>query len=558
MASISRQPDDTPQTDPIHSPEAGRADVPPSGTSTAPPPSLDAVNYGEDVDLGYWLMCMDDAERAERDFRQRGREVVEIYRNARAAAKGAKKFTPGSTFNILYANTEVLLGAIYQKPPQPVVKSRFSAAKKPQLLPGLTPPMMAGGLGLPPSPEAAMVPPVGVPPPFDAAALGSPLGGIAGEPAIGAPAPIPAASAGPDVTASPVPPDLLPPQGAPPVGAEAIQPPVASPPLAGPALGGMPPPEIVPPQGLPLGGSRPEQRDIETAAAVIEKALEIVVDDEHSHEAVKTSIKDVLLPGRGTCRVRWNPQMQTNTLPGGPLPDGTTPTEEVKVWETVDDEYVYWEDALFDPVRQSKDCDWIGFRHLFTEQSLRAEFAGNPKFDAMDAAGRLSEWLIWTDEAAAKHAVGGGSAMKSAQKLGGHRKKAMVWEVWDRITRTIIWMIRDGDGIILRVDPDAMQLQGFFPCPVPMLAVTTSDTRIPATYYDLYAKLAEDLDETSVRISQLTKKIKVRGAYNAANKDIADILTADDGKMLGVAGVDMLNGGLQNHVWLVPILEWIQ
>ena len=43
----------------------------------------------------------------------------------------------------------------------------------------------------------------------------------------------------------------------------------------------------------------PSQQDIDTAAAVMEKALDIVVGDEASHEAVKAAVRDMLLPGRG-------------------------------------------------------------------------------------------------------------------------------------------------------------------------------------------------------------------------------------------------------------------
>ena len=64
----------------------------------------------------------------------------------------------------------------------------------------------------------------------------------------------------------------------------------------------------LPPMGPPP--LSPQQMAIETAASVMEKALEIVSDDEHSHEATKMAIKDVLLPGRGICRVRWKPQMK--------------------------------------------------------------------------------------------------------------------------------------------------------------------------------------------------------------------------------------------------------
>jgi hypothetical protein len=549
MATLSRPYDDPTPIAPTVSAEGGKPNTVPIGQQAEEP--VNQIDYGENIDLSYWIQCMDDAERAEADWRKRGRQVVEIYRNDTAAGKGKVKDT-NTTFNILYANTEVLLGAVYQKPPQPVVRSRFASAKAVPMLPQA--PMMPGaGMGMPPTPPAQAVPPG--------------IGGGGSTP-LAAPPMLPPAGDLPPPTASVPPPALpiqMPPEGG--VGPVPSMTPASglislNPAEMGP---GMPMPPAPPPApvGMPGGlpslqpPAGPEQKDIETAAAVVEKALEIVVDDEHSHEAIKTAIKDVLLPGRGVCRVRWRPQMKTEALPGGPLPDGTAPTIERKVWEEVDDEYVFWEDLLLDPVRQAKDCDWIAFRHLFTEQALTAEFAGNPKFDAIVAAGKISDLLVWTDESAAKHVVGGGSASKTAGKLGNHRRKAMVWEVWDRIKRSIIWLIRDGAGLVLRVDPDSMQLDGFYPVPVPMLAVTTSDSRIPKTYYDLYAKLATDLDVISDRISKVQEKIKIRGAYNSASKEIADILTAGDGKMLPVVGVDMLNGGLQNHIWLLPIADWI-
>jgi hypothetical protein len=39
---------------------------------------------------------------------------------------------------------------------------------------------------------------------------------------------------------------------------------------------------------------------------------------------------------------------------------------------------------------------------------------------------------------------------------------------------------------------------------------------------------------------------------------MGDILRADDQKMIPVDGVDMMGGGLQNHIWLVPIDIWAQ
>ena len=152
---------------------------------------------------------------------------------------------------------------------------------------------------------------------------------------------------------------------------------------------GMPPgsPTIAPPQQpmgpqtvpqpAPMPPGMPSQQDIDTAAAVMEKALEIVVDDEASHEAVKAAVRDMLLPGRGICRVRWKPILKQipveDPVMGGPLTNpvtGEPQMKDAKIWETVDDEYVFWEDILLDPVRQHGDVEWIAFRHLFAEKAL--------------------------------------------------------------------------------------------------------------------------------------------------------------------------------------------
>ena len=532
-----------------------------------------------EVDTSFWERALSDAERAEKDFRTRGREIVQIYRGdipitrpktgkqSRTISYAASQNS--STFNILYANTEVMLPAAYSKPPDPVVRSRF-VKKSAVPAPPPPPPIIPGGFGLPP-PAPGMGPPQGAPPPPGAGPPGAP----APPPGPGAP---PVGMAPPGGPMPPSPPPSPPPGGpmppSPPPGAGAPPLPTGGAPTPPPP--GMLPgsPTIAPPQQpmgpqtvpqpAPMPPGMPRQQDIETAAAVMEKALEIVVGDEASHEAVKAAVRDMLLPGRGICRVRWKPIIKQvpveDPVMGGPLAHpvtGEPQMKDAKVWETVDDEYVFWEDILIDPVRQHGDVEWIAFRHLFAEKALTEEFSDSPKLQEYTKAGKISELLKWTEETAAKSPVGGSQAPKTAGKLDSVVKKAMVWEIWNRSTREVIWLIREGGGCALRVDPDALGLGGFYPIPKPIYAVTTTDTMIPKAFYDLYAHLAADLDDTSRRISDLTAKIKVRGGYNAANKDIANLLTADDGKLLPVDGVDLMSGGLQNHIWLVPILEWV-
>jgi hypothetical protein len=540
-----------------------------------------AASDPTDVDISFWEKALADAERAEKDWRTRGREIVQIYRGdipitrPKAGRTGTATRYSGpqnsSTFNILYANTEVMLPAAYSKPPDPVVRSRF-VKKSAVPTPPPPPPIVPGGFGLPPPPPPGAGPPdaQGMPPgPGGPPASQAPPGGPMPPPPPpgplgGAPAPHPAGPPPPGVGA----PAVLPDGGALPPGPGGA-PPQPPPPGMLPGSPTISPPQQpmgpgTVPQPAPMPPGMPRQQDIDTAAAVMEKALEIVVNDEASHEAVKAAVRDMLLPGRGICRVRWKPVLKQvpveDPVMGGPLTNpatGEPQMRDAKIWETVDDEYVFWEDILLDAVRQHGDVEWIAFRHLFSEKALLSEFGDSEKLQEYKKAGKLSELLKWTEESAAKSPVGGGPAPRMSGKLDAVVRKAMVWEIWNRSTREVLWIIREGGGCALRVDPDVLGLQGFYPIPKPIYAVVTTDTMIPKAFYDLYAHLAADLDDTSRRISDLTAKIKVRGGYNAANKDIAGLLTADDGKLLPVDGVDLMSGGLANHIWLVPILEWV-
>ena len=132
-----------------------------------------------EVDVPYWIGCLDDAERAEQNWRSRARDIIQIYRNDGNIAKKGRAGDGPVSFNILFANTEVMLPAIYTKPPQPVVRSRFTKIATPMAPPpGLLPPGMAPpgvpGLGGPP-PGAPPPPPLG-PPAGPAPMAGGPPG----------------------------------------------------------------------------------------------------------------------------------------------------------------------------------------------------------------------------------------------------------------------------------------------------------------------------------------------------------------------------------------------
>ena len=132
--------------DPV-SPEADRPDAPPPGAAVAPT---------DEIDTSWWEKALSDAERAEKNWRARGRDIVQIYRGDipitrpkggkyNSATSYSTRQDAASAFNILYANTEVMLPAAYSKPPDPVVKSRFIKKTADPIAPPPPPMMMPPG-----------------------------------------------------------------------------------------------------------------------------------------------------------------------------------------------------------------------------------------------------------------------------------------------------------------------------------------------------------------------------------------------------------------------------
>ncbi|KAA0971084.1 hypothetical protein FPY71_11605 [Aureimonas fodinaquatilis] len=71
-----------------------------------------------------WSGRIEEARRVERDWRTKGREVIDIYRAEKTADGGSGR----GRFNMLYANTSILAPAMYQQPPRADVRRRFSRA----------------------------------------------------------------------------------------------------------------------------------------------------------------------------------------------------------------------------------------------------------------------------------------------------------------------------------------------------------------------------------------------------------------------------------------------
>ncbi|HWP12318.1 MAG TPA: hypothetical protein VNN06_10885, partial [Ramlibacter sp.] len=126
----------------------------------------------------------------------------------------------------------------------------------------------------------------------------------------------------------------------------------------------------------------------------------------------------------------------------------------------------------------------------------------------------------------------------SDQPKHGVFNKAAVYEVWDKVRRTVTWVSKDHLDAPLDIIDDPLKLPGFFPCPRPLLANCTTGNLLPVPFYAQYQDQALQLDVLSERMHMLTKACKLVGVYDSTQEGVQR----------------MLNEAVENQ--LIPVDTW--
>jgi hypothetical protein len=231
-----------------------------------------------------------------------------------------------------------------------------------------------------------------------------------------------------------------------------------------------------------------------TAAMILERALQFELDHKPDFDAsMKCAVIDRLLPGRGTAWVRFEAAEEMLTAEG--------PTQ----YECTPVDYVFWEDFRNSPARTWDEVTWVARRVYMS----RAD--GVKRFGEDFAKVPLTHEPIGLDD-----------MVKNGENVDS-LKKAQVWEIWDKSTKTVLWFA-EGYSQILDVIDDPYGLDGFWPCPRPLYSTQTTDTLVPVPDFALYQDQADEIDLLTQRINMLVKAVKVVGVYDASATGVQRML----------------------------------
>lgn len=264
------------------------------------------------------------------------------------------------------------------------------------------------------------------------------------------------------------------------------------------------------------------------ACKILEKALKWDLEQFDFDSVIKYMRNDYLLSGLGLVYEKYCPTFKKVST--GMIISDIMEVQEVTIKdsEVVETQYIDPEKLVADSEKVGiwEDCTWVARKIDMTKREVMEQF---DKKDS-DFEGEQD-----SDE-----------------------KNTVVYEIWDKNTRQILYFSQDFKGEMLKVVEDVLSLEGFFPFPKPIMTSCTNNSIIPVPDYSQIKPLLDELDGLTKRSELIVKAIKVTGCYDSSFSRLADILEKDV-SLVPVSDFDRLkeNGGIAGVVDFMPIAQYI-
>jgi len=278
------------------------------------------------------------------------------------------------------------------------------------------------------------------------------------------------------------------------------------------------------------------------AADIITRILDTDIESagEDFASMLRGALQDRLLPGLGIARVRYEVDTEEVEvaaqfdMEGNVLVEAYTESRVVSERAPVD--YIYWEDFAWGWARNWGEVPWVGFRTRLSKDEMTERFGP-------EAARRVQYKSTKPD------------IDTSTSEMADPTAKAEIWEIWCKKNRRVYWHQKNQDEF-LDVKPDPLGLEGFWPCPPPMIANQTTKLLLPTPDYVMSQDLYNEIDILQTRIHMITKAVKVVGVYDQSSTGLKRMLSEGvENDMIPVDNWAMFaeKGGLQGQVDWFPV-----
>jgi hypothetical protein len=229
-----------------------------------------------------------------------------------------------------------------------------------------------------------------------------------------------------------------------------------------------------------------------------------------NYNILRQITQDMLVPGAGASWHTYHADIETkteepdeDTLAANPEAEALEYDEVVG--EELRDEYVYWEDIIWSPARCFEEVRWLARKTYLTRDQLTERFGDEKgKKVALDYQPKKNDSFVETKNQIFQQAV--------------------VYEIWDKESETVIWWSKGYESILDKKD-DFLELDGFFPCPPPLLANVSNGQYLPIPDFEYARDQYRELNEINTRISLLVRACRVAGVYDKSSGQVPQLLS---------------------------------
>ena len=295
------------------------------------------------------------------------------------------------------------------------------------------------------------------------------------------------------------------------------------------------------------GGNREAEDRI--AAIVCQRLAEYLIETSGFETAMELSRDDWLIPGRGTARAIYKaeyeqkPVIDPMTGQAALDPETDMPVmQEVKIKETVKCRHWPWQRTFYGAANTWDDIPYIMFETPMTKDKVKK------RFDKEDQEGaqQISELMNYPIKGLKNGTnVDGSTDMKgyesdtdketSGSSSVSPNDQCMVYEIWDRESKSVIWWSPHYREDVLDESDDPLGLEDFFDTPKPLLAVTKGGSLTPRPEIAFYRARAEEIDIATKKLHSLLEIISVSGFYPGnAVAEVEEILKGEN-KLVAIA-----------------------
>ncbi len=253
---------------------------------------------------------------------------------------------------------------------------------------------------------------------------------------------------------------------------------------------------------------------IKALSDAFERAIATQIDDDALDTQIEALAQDVEIAGRGVTRIKFDVAEDGMTAP------------------RVIFENVSWRDYREGPAKNWAGVPWVAYRHSVSEDEYQ-------RLEADDIAEVYAREKVTSDD--------------------DEELDVDIWEIWSKEDRRVFFVC-EKDGKVLDVVDDPLGLTGFFPQPDAVVPIKGTGKRDPVAPFEVYQRLADELDTVTKRIHALTKGMKAKGLF-AGDAEIAQQLAdLDDNDLAPASDLQSLMavGGLDAAVLWWPIDRIIQ